>query len=232
MAERLPEKAWYAIGGAETLAPGEVMPVRLFGDERAAWRGENGKSHVWQNRCVHRGMRLQFGFVDGDRLACRYHGWRFGGDAHCEIIPAHPDMTPPEDYCIPSYASTEKYGFIWTATGTPEGDVTDLPNGEKFVFCRSLAIQSPAESVCRHLESSDAPPIGPGLYLVAVTGDDAAFVVAVAVQPVGDDKAQIHLSVECADTPNDLQNLRLDVSGWGRRLRDTIEAENGKDVVA
>ena len=93
MAEHFPRDAWYAVGGAAMLAEGEVMSVKLFGEERVAWRGDDGESHVWHNRCIHRGMRLQFGFVDGDRLACRF-GRRFGGDAQCkEFQPLWPRRT-------------------------------------------------------------------------------------------------------------------------------------------
>ena len=134
MAENFPKDAWYAVGGAAMLAEGEVMPVKLFGEERVAWRGDDGESHVWHNRCIHRGMRLQYGFVDGDRLACRYHGWRFGGDAQCKKIPAHPTMAPPDDFRIPVFQSAEKNGLVWTTAGTPGANVTGLPGSENFIF--------------------------------------------------------------------------------------------------
>ena len=143
MSELFPKNAWYAVSGAATLAAGDVIPVQLFGEERVGWRGDNGESHVWQNQCVHRGMRLQFGFVDGDRLACRYHGWRFGGDAKCEVIPAHPDMTPPDDYCVPAFPSAEKHGLIWTTGEDTDSSPPDLPGGSDLIFCRRSPLMHP-----------------------------------------------------------------------------------------
>ena len=89
MSDLFPKDSWYALGGSAALDAGAVSPACLFGEERVVWRGEDGASHVWHNQCIHRGMRLQYGFVDQNRLSCRYHGWRFGiEDGACKEIPA------------------------------------------------------------------------------------------------------------------------------------------------
>jgi phenylpropionate dioxygenase-like ring-hydroxylating dioxygenase large terminal subunit len=81
-------------------------------------------------------MRLQFGFVDGRTgSSCRYHGWRFGGDGKCAYIPAHPDMTPPDDFCVPAFPSAaEATGLIWTSTGDPGDSPPDLSGFERSDF--------------------------------------------------------------------------------------------------
>lgn len=230
MAKQFPKESWYAVGGAESLAPGDVAPVRLFGEERVAWRGEDGKSHVWDNRCIHRGMRLQYGFVDGNRLACRYHGWRFGGNAQCEAIPAHPDMTPPNDYCIPAFQSVEKDGLIWTAAGRAQGNAPDLPASENMVFCRSVMVRADAEAAARHLVGAGADTIATGLLSTPTSVGDVETVIIVAVQPVSEGKSQLHVLASHLDPDGEIPALRLHVSAWARRLRDSIEEEFGKEA--
>ena len=58
-------------------------------------------------------MRLSFGFVRQGRLRCLYHGWGYGEDGQCAVIPAHPDLTPPKTICARAYGAEAKYGIIW-----------------------------------------------------------------------------------------------------------------------
>lgn len=232
----LREDAWYAIGGSMSLAPGDVQPVHLFGAERVAWRDDDGESHIWHNRCIHRGMRLQYGFVDGNRLACRYHGWRFGGDGKCAYIPAHPDMTPPDDFCIPLSPSAEACGLIWTTTGSPEGPPPDLSEFAALTFCRSITIdRAPAavESAAAGAEFtlfSGAQPggtcssrgIAPGLIAVeASAGDGEALVLA--IQPAGAAKTHLHILAAASVADTDIPALRRHFSAWARHFRWHVE---------
>ena len=232
MSELFPKTAWYAVSGASALAAGEVIPVQLFGEERVGWRGSDGKSHVWQNQCVHRGMRLQYGFVDGDRLACRYHGWRFGGDAKCEVIPAHPDMTPPDDYCVPAHPSAEKHGLVWT-TGEETGDVPPkLPGGADIVFCRSIAVNVPAEHAAEIVADAGLPATAAGVYSGTIDINGVETLVVVAVQPVNAAKSQLHVLADNTSGEHDVQTLRLAAAAWAMRLRDLMEIGARKESAA
>src|SRR5580700_5238771 len=51
--------------------------TRLLDRELVVWRDNSGAAHVWEDRCPHRGMKLSFGFVRGDHIACLYHGWQY-----------------------------------------------------------------------------------------------------------------------------------------------------------
>ena len=232
MSELFPKNAWYAVGGIANLAVGEVMPVQLFGEERVAWRGGNGDSHVWHNRCIHRGMRLQYGFVDGDRLACRYHGWRFGGDAKCQVIPAHPDMTPPDDYCIPAFPSMETHGLIWTTCADTGTTLPDLPDIGNLIFCRTVAVDAAADHAAAVVEDAGLSVAAPGVYsgVVSANGEDTPTVVA--IQPVNAGKSQLHVSATEPESGDDLVSHRLSVSGWAKRLRDTIEIGSQKETAS
>lgn len=219
MSDLFSKNSWYAIGGSTALAAGEVSTARLFGEERVVWRGEDGASHVWHNQCIHRGMRLQYGFVDQNRLSCRYHGWRFGGDGKCAQIPAHPDMTPPDDFCVPAYRSVESDGLIWTTTGEPGDAPPDLSAFENLTFCRSVVIDTAAAEVAGAV--SDLPssrPVAAGVTAVETSANET---LVLAVQPVDDEKSQLHILAASAST--DTRALRKRCSAWARQFRWRVE---------
>jgi phenylpropionate dioxygenase-like ring-hydroxylating dioxygenase large terminal subunit len=83
---------WYAVAVADDIEPGTSAGTRLFDQELVVWRDRDGASHVWEDRCPHRGMRLSFGFVRGNHIACLYHGWAYDTAGQCRAIPAHPDL--------------------------------------------------------------------------------------------------------------------------------------------
>ncbi len=152
---KLPGEAdWVAVGGSDELAPGAVRRATLLGRDLALWRGESGRFHAWDNRCLHRGSRLSLGFVRGDRLACRYHGWHYGEDGICSLIPAHPAMTPPDSVCVPRYAAAEAGGLLWVSLAGPDAP----PAVEDFTYCRSLALTRGAEELAGRLACLIFPP--------------------------------------------------------------------------
>ena len=217
MSDLFSKNYWYAIGGSTALEAGEVSPARLFGEERVVWRGEDGASHVWQNQCIHRGMRLQYGFVDQNRLSCRYHGWRFSGDGKCAYIPAHPEMTPPDDFCVPAYPSAENNGLIWTTTGNPDDSPPDLSDFEILTFCRSIVIDtSPVEVATAVSALATSSQVAPGVITVETSADET---IIIAIQPVDDKKTQLHVLTAAADTTA----ARRRASAWARQFRWQVE---------
>lgn len=228
------EDAWYAIGGSLSLGRGDVQPVKLFGVERVAWRDNEGGSHVWHNRCIHRGMRLQYGFVDGNRLACRYHGWRFDGDGKCAYIPAHPDMVPPDDFCVEASPCAETGGLIWTTTGSPDGSPPDLSEFENLTFCRSVAVNCRPGDVDKATEhatfipfSGDNPGlafsrrnIAPGILAVEASSGETLIV---AIQPANECKTHLHVLSTAPVSDSDRPALRRHFSVWARQFRWRLE---------
>jgi nitrite reductase/ring-hydroxylating ferredoxin subunit len=219
MSDLFPKDSWYALGGSAALDAGAVSPACLFGEERVVWRGEDGASHVWHNQCIHRGMRLQYGFVDQNRLSCRYHGWRFGGDGKCAYIPAHPDMIPPDDFCVPAFPSVESDGLIWTTAGEPGDSPPDLSDFDNLAFCRSLIIDADPAGVARAVSGLEsARPVSNGVTAAALSTDET---LVLAVQPLNDRKCQLHILVSStsADTPA----TRHKCSAWARKFRWQVE---------
>ena len=62
--------------------------------------------------------------IDGC-IACPYHGWRYGGDGVCKLIPSfETDTKPPARAKVDSYPVEEKYGIVFAFLG-------DLPEEER-----------------------------------------------------------------------------------------------------
>jgi nitrite reductase/ring-hydroxylating ferredoxin subunit len=105
-----------AVGLSRDLRAGRAMRALVDGRDLVVWRSASGRLSAWDNRCPHRGMRLSFGFVRGERLACLYHGWQFGAeDGRCRFIPAHPDLEPPGTIRAVAHGAAERSGLIWVA---------------------------------------------------------------------------------------------------------------------
>jgi nitrite reductase/ring-hydroxylating ferredoxin subunit len=113
-------------GGVE---PGARTGTSVNGRPVVVWRGQDGAARAWADQCPHRGMRLSFGFVRENALACIYHGWWFSagpagaaagapdGAGQCLVVPAHPGITPPAKATIPAFPVAEVLGMIWVGDG-------------------------------------------------------------------------------------------------------------------
>lgn len=221
------EAAWVAIGGSSGLAPRAVMQAIVRGTELAVWRDPDGTVHAWRDQCPHRGMRLSLGFVDDNGwLACRYHGWRYGPDAKCAAIPAHPGRPPPDDVAVSAYASGERDGLIWVALSDapPLGEIASpgeiASSGEELVFCRSLVARAGPDFV---IAAAAGHEVSPGV----VRAECAGAVVVLVLQPIDPRRTGIHLLAVADGTGTTAR--RLAVAAWGRGLRHRIEARVGAD---
>ncbi|MDX3906233.1 MAG: Rieske (2Fe-2S) protein [Pigmentiphaga sp.] len=119
---------WCAVAASRDVPALMVMPVMLADLPLAIWRSDDGHIHAWYDRCPHRGMRLSLGAVAPRGLVCPYHGWRFGNDAQCNFIPAHPASVPPASAKAQSYPVVERHGFIWVAKQDTPAEPPPLPH--------------------------------------------------------------------------------------------------------
>jgi nitrite reductase/ring-hydroxylating ferredoxin subunit len=79
---------WFQIGYPDEVEVGSVKPLHYFGRDLVLWRDESGDFHVQDAFCPHLGAHLGFGGkVDGDQIACPFHGWQFDGAGACTNIP-------------------------------------------------------------------------------------------------------------------------------------------------
>lgn len=114
------------VGLADDLAPLQVMRSTVEQHDVAVWRSSSGVVSAWENRCPHRGMRLSYGFVRGESLACAYHGWHYNCSGECHYIPAHPELTPPRSIRPTIFSVMEHAGLLWVDISAEEAQLKQI----------------------------------------------------------------------------------------------------------
>lgn len=117
---------WYLLPELPALAPGESRPCQLFAREAVLFRGDGGTLHLLDAHCPHLGANLNFGGrVEGDRLVCPFHGWRFDGDDGSLVsVPGLRGKLPKA--CTRAWPVRERDGRLWVWQH-PEGHDPDGP---------------------------------------------------------------------------------------------------------
>jgi 5,5'-dehydrodivanillate O-demethylase len=113
---RLLRRFWHPIALSSDVAPGAAAPVRGMCEDLTLYRGQSGAPHLVGGACAHRCSVLHTGDVQGDEIACMYHGWRFDADGQCTLIPAEaqPRRHMPR---IVAYPVHEYCGLIFAWLG-------------------------------------------------------------------------------------------------------------------
>ena len=117
-------KFWHPVQRAADIKPGWAKPIRVMSEDLTLYRGESGKPQVVEFRCPHRQSQLSVGWVEGDALRCRFHGWKFDRAGQCVEQPAE-KVSFAEKVRIRSYPTEEYLGLIFVYFG--EGAPPPLP---------------------------------------------------------------------------------------------------------
>jgi phenylpropionate dioxygenase-like ring-hydroxylating dioxygenase large terminal subunit len=82
---------WWPVATEAELAAGDWLVVHADGRPWLLTRLD-GEIRALVDECPHRRVPLSAGALvatrDGEGIACRYHGWVFGGSGACSAIPA------------------------------------------------------------------------------------------------------------------------------------------------
>jgi nitrite reductase/ring-hydroxylating ferredoxin subunit len=207
---------WHPVALTTGLEPGRSAGTRLFDREFCIWRDADGVAHAWEDRCPHRGMRLSFGFVRGNRIACLYHGWQYDSNGQCRLIPAHPALEVPSTICVATYPCIERLGMVWIC---PDRDETprDFPIASREVTpVRSLYVDCAPDAVLRSLAAGGQSIGSPGAALLALDADGEK--VLAGFQPFGKTKTALHLVLA-----GDRRPARRQAALWAEDLRRDLE---------
>ena len=148
---------WFPVATSSDLPMRHVFQAQLFGREFAIWRADDGNVNVWENRCLHRGVRLSIGINEGSELKCQYHGWRYANrTAGCTYIPAHPADAPARTICNNTYKNYEKFGMIWTCEN-PDNSVPEIEGFTAHTVLRPIPIDTSYENIEAFLTNSGIP---------------------------------------------------------------------------
>jgi len=146
VAGRYMRRYWQPVYLSEKLAKGKIVPIRILGEDLALYRGESGKARVMANECAHRLTRLSTGWVEGETIRCRYHGWRYDESGQCVEQPAEPEPFCASVQRLASYPTQEAHGFVFAYLGEGEAPafrpLPGLEDGarEGWTVCPSVEI--------------------------------------------------------------------------------------------
>ena len=215
---------WHPVALSIGLEPGRSAGTKLFDLEFCIWRDSGGRVHVWEDRCPHRGMRLSFGFVRDDRIACLYHGWQYDGGGYCRFIPAHPTLDVPPTICVANFPCVERLGMVWVYADRTIDTPPELPVAERDVTAvRSLYIDCAPAAVLRTLagRARDIGPAGITLQSFSSVMDNPIA----GVQAFGAAKTALHIVL-----PGPLRTQRLgarrQTAEWAEELRRELEQDS------
>src|SRR5688500_11998460 len=122
---------WQPIYRVSDLPPGRAMPIRIMSEDFTLYRGEGGAAHLVDAACAHRGTQLSVGWVEGDNVRCRYHGWAYDGSGQCVEQPLE-DRPFCERIRITSYPVQEYLGLIFAYLGDGEpAPIKRFPDAER-----------------------------------------------------------------------------------------------------
>src|SRR6266545_4763043 len=110
---------WQPVYRAQDLPAGRAVPVRIMSEDLTLYRGEGGKAYVVDSACGHRGTQLSVGWVEGENVRCRYHGWMYDGSGQCLEQPLE-DRPFCERVKIRSLPAQEYLGLIFVYLGGGE----------------------------------------------------------------------------------------------------------------
>ena len=232
---------WHPIASSDDVQYRHVFQGQLLGREFAVWRADDDFVNVWENRCLHRGVRLSIGQNEGLELRCRYHGWRYASrSAGCTYIPAHPADAPARTICNRTFPSVERYGLIWSGED-PVGEppqIAALEDSETLLL-RSIVVNAPIKLVLGHLAnyrfSITADPDNVATTSIdyqderslslTATSDGEESTVVFFVQPVDSNRSVIRGLLSSSPSGTErlptLRHHSMELS----RLRDTVELE-------
>jgi phenylpropionate dioxygenase-like ring-hydroxylating dioxygenase large terminal subunit len=119
---------WHPVARSGDLGD-EPIQVQLLGTPWAVARTESGLV-AFVDSCPHRRAPLSQGTVIGSEIQCPYHGWRFGIDGSCTLVPALGvgATIPGRSRAQAAWGVTERYGLIWLAAEEPVAPIIELPS--------------------------------------------------------------------------------------------------------
>lgn len=105
-------RGWFQVAWADTVAPGQLVTLRYFGEDLVCFRTASGRLSVLDAYCQHLGAHLGVGgTVEGEEIKCPWHGWQWGTDGCNTLIPYSADQKKSK-VRIKSWPVREWYGIV------------------------------------------------------------------------------------------------------------------------
>ena len=119
---------WYILLQSKQIPHHRPVGVTRMGEKMVFWRDAKGKVACAVDQCPHRGAALSVGKVDGDCVACPFHGFQFDPNGRCTRIPAIGRATEvPQAFRLRAYPVVEKHGLVYVWWGEPRAEYPPIP---------------------------------------------------------------------------------------------------------
>ena len=103
---------WYPVLESRKLR-GRPLGIKRLGQEMVLWRDQAGRARAALDRCPHRGARPSHGQVIDGELQCPWHGFRFGADGACRLMPCEGrDASIPSGMRLDLVPAQEAHGLL------------------------------------------------------------------------------------------------------------------------
>ena len=113
---------WYPAMRSGSLQGKKLATAMLMGIPMALGRRADGRIFAMRDLCPHRGIPLSYGWFDGQKLTCKYHGWSFEPcSGQCVEIPSltSRDTLDPTRIYGTAFPCEERDGYAWVYVPEP-----------------------------------------------------------------------------------------------------------------
>jgi phenylpropionate dioxygenase-like ring-hydroxylating dioxygenase large terminal subunit len=111
-----PRNCWYAAAYDVELKQ-ELLARTISGSPLVMYRRGDGQPVALENACWHRLMPLSEGHLEGDEVACAYHGLVYNAEGRCTFMPSQKTINPAAR--VRAFPTVERHRFVWVWTGDP-----------------------------------------------------------------------------------------------------------------
>ena len=150
---------WHPVYRSQDVAPGRAVPLEVMDERVTLYRGEEGDPHIVAFRCAHRGTQLSSGWVEGNSIRCRYHGWKYDSSGQCVEQPGESESFAAK-VKIRSYPVQDYLGLVFAYLG--EGEPPPLPHFPDFDASEGVVSPGlPEDWPCNYFSRMDNDPAHP-----------------------------------------------------------------------
>lgn len=137
------QQGWYLVAKASAVKPGRQIRRLFQGKPVLIGRTDRGDLFAIRDICPHRLVPLSAGKqidTGGETtVECPYHGWRFGTDGVCRLIPSLMEDDPytASDFVVARYGVNESAGCVFLSSDTDanfEAAITEGVLGEPRIW--------------------------------------------------------------------------------------------------
>jgi phthalate 4,5-dioxygenase len=145
---------WVPACLSEELPEPDCDPIRLrvLGEDLIAFRDNDGRPGVMQERCPHRGASLFFGRNEEGGLRCLYHGWKIAVDGTVLDTPCEPVESMIKYHVrANAYPTYERADVVWAYLG-PADQTPPFPDYWWMSLDKSQLVVGKIDYACSYLQ--------------------------------------------------------------------------------